>query len=444
MSSKRLIIIGGVAAGPSAAFKAKRVKPDLEVILFTEEEDLSYGSCGLPYFISGIIGDRKKLVARTVKAFTDAGIDVRLKTRVEGVDSKEGVVFAGGEKFSYDSLIIATGASPIIPPFEGKDLEGVFTLRSVKDGERIRDFISKESPEKAVIVGAGYIGVEMAESFAELGLKVSLVELMPQILINMDADMAELVERELKAKGVEVLTSTKVLGFEGRERVERVITDKGDINTDLVLLAIGVKPNSELAKEAGLALGPKGAIDVNRRMETSVPGIYAAGDCADAFHLVSGKKVYIPLGTTANKQGRIAGNNAAGGEYAVFPGVVGTAIAKVFDLEIARTGLSSVEADKEGFSFKSALIKSRTAAGYYPGASSIAVKLLAEEKTGRIIGGQIVGGRGSGMRINAIAMAVSNGMRIWEFAYADLAYAPPFSPVWDPLLVAGPKLLREF
>ncbi|MCD6362815.1 MAG: FAD-dependent oxidoreductase [Synergistetes bacterium] len=440
----RLIIIGGVAAGPSAAFKAKRVNSDLDVLLFTDEEDLSYGSCGLPYFIGGVIEDRKKLIARTVNAFKDAGIDVKTGVRVEGIDPKEGVVFAGGEKFRYDSLVIATGASPILPPFEGRNLKGIFTLRSVKDGERIKDFISKESPERAVIVGAGYIGVEMAESFASLGLKVSLVELMPQILINMDVDMAELVEKELESRGVELLTSTKVLGFEGRERVERVITDKGKIDADLVLLAIGVKPNSELAKDAGLALGPKGAIDVNRRMETSASGVYAAGDCADAFHLVSGRKVYIPLGTTANKQGRIAGNNAAGGEYALFPGVVGTAIAKVFDLEIARTGLSSFEAKSEGFSFKSALIKSRTAAGYYPGASSIAVKLLAEEKTGRIIGGQIVGGRGSGMRINALAVAVSNGMRIWEFAYADLAYAPPFSPVWDPLLVAGQKLLREF
>lgn len=441
---KRLVVIGGVAAGPSAAFKAKRTNPDLEVLLITDEEELSYGACGLPYLISGKIPERGKLIARGVEAFKKSGIEVKLKTKAEAINpDKRLVLLSTGEKISYDYLVIATGASSIVPPLEGLNLKGVFTLRTLKDGDRILSYIKGESPKKAVIVGGGYIGVEMAESFSYLGMKVTLAELMPQILINMDMDIAEKVEKYLKDKGVEVLTSTKVLGFEGRERIERVITDKGKIDADIALLAIGVKPNSGLAKEAGLALGPKGSIDVNSLMETSVPGIYAAGDCADATHLVTGKKVYIPLGSTANKQGRVAGSNVAG-ERAVFPGVVGTAIAKVFDMEIARTGLSSEEAKSEGLKFKSSLIEAHTTAGYYPGGSPIWVKLIAEEGTGRLLGGQIFGGPGSGMRINALAIAVSMGMKIWDFAYADLAYAPPFAPVWDPLLIAAQNLLREY
>ncbi len=441
--NKRLIVIGGVAAGPSAAFKAKRTNPELEVILFTDEEDVSYGACGLPYFISGKISDRGKLVAREPIHFKKAGIDLKLKSHVDEIDLARSLVISGGEKFNYDYLVIATGARPIVPPLDGVNLEGVFVLRTLRDGEKILDYIKRESPKKVAIVGAGYIGVEMAESFYSLGMKVFLIELMPQILINMDEDMAGIVERYLREKGIEVLTSTKVLGFEGVKKVERVVADKGKIDVDMVLLAIGVKPNSEIAKEAGLALGPKGAIDVNELSETSVPGVYAAGDCADVVHLVTGKKAYIPLGSTANKQGRVAGSNVAG-ERSVFPGVVGTAIAKVLDLEIARTGLSSAEAKSEGFSFKESVIESHTVAGYYPGGSSITVKLLAEDKTGRILGGQIVGGPGSGMRINPVAVAVSKGMKVWEFAYVDLAYAPPFAPVWDPLLIAAQNLLKEY
>ncbi|KUK14610.1 MAG: FAD-dependent pyridine nucleotide-disulfide oxidoreductase, partial [bacterium 42_11] len=382
---EKLVVIGGVAAGPSAAFKAKRTNPDLEVLLITDEEDLSYGACGLPYLISRKISERRRLVARDVEAFRKGGIDVRLKTRVEKIDVNGRFVVAGGENIRYDYLLIATGASPLIPPFEGVNLDGVFTLRTLRDGDRIIDYIRRENPWKAVIVGAGYIGVEMAESFASLGMRVTMVELMPHILINMDGDIAEKVENYLRENRVEVLTSTKVLGFEGKRRVERVITDKGKIEADIVLLAIGVRPNSELAKEAGLALGPKGSIDVNNLMETSVPGIYAAGDCADAVHLVTGKKVYIPLGSTANKQGRVAGSNIAG-ERAIFPGVVGTAIAKVMDMEIARTGLSVEEAKAEGLKIKTSLIESHTTAGYYPGGSSISVKIVAEEETGRILG----------------------------------------------------------
>ncbi|MCS7233540.1 MAG: FAD-dependent oxidoreductase [Synergistetes bacterium] len=440
---KRLVVIGGVAAGPSAAFKAKRTNPDLEVLLITDEEDLSYGACGLPYLICEKISHRRSLIARDVEAFKRSGIEVMLKTRVESIDVNNKLVSAGAKKIPYDFLVIATGASSIVPPFEGINLDGIFTLRTLRDGDKIIDFIRREAPKRAVIVGAGYIGVEMAESFFSLGIKVTLIELMPQILINMDFDMAEKVEKYLNSNGIDILTSTKVLGFEGTKRVERVITDKGKVETDMVLLAIGVKPNSELAKEAGLTLGPKGSIDVNNLMETSVPGVYAAGDCADALHLVTGKKVYIPLGSTANKQGRVAGSNAAG-ERAVFPGVVGTAIVKVLNMEVSRTGLSLSEAKSEGLKTKSSLIESHTTAGYYPGGSSIWVKIITEEGTGRILGGQIVGGPGSATRINVLAIAASAGMKIWDFAYADLAYAPPFAPVWDPLLIAAQSLLKEY
>ncbi len=441
---EKIVVIGGVAAGPAAASKAKRVNPKAEVSIFTDEGDISYGGCGLPYFIGKVIKERQTLIARTPEAFKKSGVEIHLNSRVEEIDVQRREIKVNGKKIPFDKAIIATGASAIVPPFEGLNNNGIFTLRTLKDGEKILKYLREKSPRNAVVVGAGYIGMEMAEALKEWDVKVTVVELMPQILINMDKDMAEIVEKEIKESGIDVLTSTKVMGFEGDGNIKQVVTDKGKIETDFVLLSIGVKPNSELAREAGIKLGPKGSIDVNRQMETSAEGIYAAGDCADAYHIVTGEKTYIPLGTTANKQGRIAGNNAAGGKYTAFPGVVGTAIAKVLELEIARTGLSTVEAERAGFKVKSSYIKAHTTAHYYPGGKDVHVKLIAEEGTGRLIGAQIVGGKGSGLRIDALSMAVTNGMRIWDFAYSDFAYAPPFSPVWDPVLIAAQNLLKSF
>ncbi len=441
---EKIVVIGGVAAGPAAASKAKRVNPDAEVSLFTDEDDISYGGCGLPYLIGKIIKERQTLIARTPEAFEKSGVKINLKSRVEEIDIQKREIKVNGRKVPFDKAIISTGASAIVPPLEGLNNEGIFTLRTLKDGEKIVEYLKTKSIKRAVIVGAGYIGMEMAEALKEWGIKVTVVELMPQILINMDKDMADIVERQMKENGIEILTSTKVMGFEGNGSVQYVLTDKGKIETDFVLMSIGVKPNSELAKDAGIRLGPKGSIDVNRKMETSAEGIYAAGDCADAYHIVTEEKVYIPLGTTANKQGRIAGNNAAGGRYTAFPGVVGTAIAKVLELEIARTGVSSIEAARAGFKVKTSYISAHTTAHYYPGGKEIHVKLIAEEGTGKLIGAQIVGGKGSGLRIDALSMAVTNGMRIWDFAYSDFAYAPPFSPVWDPVLIAAQNLLKAF
>jgi len=446
--NSKLVVIGGDAAGMSAASKVRRTQKDREIVVFERGRHTSYAACGMPYYIAGQVSDVDRLIARKPEVFRkNQNIDVRIRHEVIRIDA-EGryVVVRDLEKEtefreSWDELLIATGARPVRPDLPGMDAEGVFSLSILQTGIDVYKFIEKNKPKKAVIVGGGYIGIEMAEALLARGMEVSLVDMAPQVMPTMDGEMASLISDYMRDEGVDVHLEEKLerLEQDGSGRVKAVVTDRQTHPADVVITGIGVQPNSGLAKEAGLELGVRDAIRVDKRMQASVPDIWAAGDCAESHHLITGEPTFIALGTVANKHGLVAGTNISGGD-AEFPGVLGTAITKFNDMEIARTGLSEKEAESLGHTFKTATIEARTRSGYYPGSASITVKLVAEEATGRLLGGQIVGMQGAGKRIDTIATALTAGMTAQNIMDLDLSYAPPFSPVWDPVQIAARKL----
>lgn len=343
----------------------------------------------------------------------------------------------------YDQLLVATGAVPVCPNLPGADAVPVCGVNTLQSGIELRRLLDEGNATKGVVVGGGYIGLEMAEALVRRGLEVSLVARSPQVMGTLDDDMGQLVSQALRDFGVTLYLEEAITGFEttGR-RVTGVVTDKRNLPADVVILGLGVRPNTALAVTAGIPLGEKGAIRVNERMETGIAGIWAAGDCAESFHLVSRRPFYIALGTVANRQGRVAGINLGGG-YATFPGVVGTAVTKICHVEVARTGLQEKELRKLGIEWVSAVIKSRTKAGYFPGAGEITVKVLAERGSGRLLGGQIVGMEGSAKRIDTLATALHVGLTVEEMINLDLGYAPPFSPVWDPVVTAAREAAKK-
>ncbi len=439
--SEKLVIVGGVAAGMSAASKARRLKPDLNIVVYTDDKYISYAGCGLPYFIGGRVEQINSLIARSAEDFARQNIQVKTLMQVKEIrpESKTIYIHDFMEKVTlkenYGSLIIASGARSFVPPIDGTELPGIFSLRTINDSLKIKSFLLKNKPHKAVVIGGGYIGLEMVENLLEIGCQVSLLERAAHIIPNMDEDMAQILTRYLESKGVEVRTGESVNGFYGNGSLAGVYTDKGEIPADFVLLSIGVQPNSEVAAAAGIELGVKNAIRVNARMETNIKSIYAAGDCATTMHLLSGDEVYIPMGTTANKQGKVAGENAAGGN-ASFKGVLGTGVVRVIEMEISRTGFSENECKQLGINYTVSSIKSKTAAHFCPVSRDIYLKLLMDKSTRRLIGAQIVGFSGAGMRIDMLAVAMTVGATIEDLIDMDLAYSPPFSPVWDPVLVA--------
>ncbi|OGP74624.1 MAG: hypothetical protein A2V86_06920 [Deltaproteobacteria bacterium RBG_16_49_23] len=446
---KRLLVIGGVAAGPKAAAKAKRCDPRMEIVIYQGEEEISYAGCGLPYFISGVIKERDDLISRTPGQFAQDGIKVQKNRQIKEIDVKNrrisGLKIGSGDTFTdhFDHLVLATGAFPIRPKMEGIDLGHVFYLRSIFDADAILQAIGSKSIRNAVIAGGGYIGLEMAESLIHLGKNVTIVELAPQILTLFDEDFASILRQYLKSKGVQIFTSERIEALKGSAgKVTHVQTAARELETDAVLMSLGIRPQVELAKNAGLRIGETGAIWVNEKMETSVPGIYAAGDCVETTHLVTGKSTWIPLGSTANKQGRVVGVNVCGGNDA-FPGVMGTTIFKTFDFNVAKTGLSMKEAKKEGFHPVQAIVRGFDRAHYYPGKKESTLKVIADRETGRILGGQAVGEGPSDKFIDTLAMALHGKMTCRELASVDLAYAPPFSPVLSPVIVAANVLLNK-
>lgn len=342
---------------------------------------------------------------------------------------------------SWDELLIATGASPIVPEIADINAKGIFALSSLQSGIDVFNYIEKHKPAKAVIIGGGYIGIEMAEAFLDRSMEVSLLDMAPQVMISMDQDMAGIIPSYMEKEGVKVYLEEKLVEFEADEdgKIKSVITDKHHLKADIVILGMGIKPNSELAAAAGIKLGAKDAIHVSKRLETSVPNIWAAGDCAESFHLLTEKQVHIALGTLANKYGQVAGVNISDGN-AVFPDVLGTAITKFRDLEISRTGLSEKEAKDLNIEIKTTVIDASTLSGYFPGTGKMSVKLIVEKESGRILGGQIVGASKSAKRIDTIATAITASMTAQHLADLDLAYAPPFSPVWDPVQIAARTL----
>jgi NADPH-dependent 2,4-dienoyl-CoA reductase/sulfur reductase-like enzyme len=444
--TERMVIIGGDAAGMSAASQAKRLAGDtLQVLAFERGAHSSYSACGIPYWVAGDVGDGEQLVARTPEAHRANGIDLRMLTDVEGIDIGAGTVevrdLASGRRYreSFDHLVIATGAVPVRPPLPGCDATGVFGVQTLDDGAALLAGLERLRPQRAVVIGGGYIGVEMAEALARRQVAVTVVDQAPQPMSTLDPDMGELVHQAMEELGIDVHTGTAVTGFDtdGDSRIRSVLTDGGAVAADVVVLGLGVRPDTALAAQAGLPLGDHGGIRTD--MQLRVLGheqVWAGGDCVEVLNLVSGQYQHVPLGTHANKHGRVIGHNVAG-SYATFPGVVGTAVSKVYDLEIARTGLRERDAAHAGFGYVTVTIRSGTRAAYFPGTQRLTVKMTAERHTGRLLGAQIVGNQGSAKRIDTAATALWNHMTVEEMTALDLAYAPPFSPVWDPILVAA-------
>ena len=441
---ERLIVIGGDAAGMSAASQARRSRSDLEIVVFESTPHTSYSACGIPYCVGGMVDGMESLIVRSPEKFrTKYDIDVRTMHEVVEIDISSRRVKArrldnGEEQLEpYDQLLIATGGAPFRPELPGIDAGGIYGVSTLQSGIELHRALESEKPGKVVIVGGGYIGLEMAEALLRRGSGISLVQRRSQVMGTLDPDMGSIISHGLRRMGVSLYLNESVQGFEvNKGRVTGVVTENRTLPAELVILGTGVRPNTGLAKAAGIPLGEQGAIRVNVRMQTETAGVWASGDCAESFHLVSRRPVYIALGTVANKHGRVAGINLGGG-YATFPGVVGTAVTKVCEMEVARTGLNEEEIARWGLECVSAKIEGLTRAGYYPDTGKITVKLLAEKGSGRLLGGQIVGGEGSAKRIDVIAAALHAGFTIEDMINLDLGYAPPFSPVWDPVLIAA-------
>ncbi len=397
-----------------------------------------------------MVDDWQLLIARSPQAFREKqGIDARVKHKVAEIDLSQRQLLVEdlttGKSFKepFDQLLIATGASPIRPPIPNINAQGVFVLNTLQSGLELSSALAEKKIKEIVIIGGGYIGLEAAENFVRRGLTVTIIEKMPQLMPTLDPDMAALLIKPLEEAGVKIYLNEALTALEASAgEVKAVVTTARTLAADLVLLALGVRPNSSLAKAAGIPLGPTGGIKVNARLQTEVPQIWAAGNCAETFHLVSGRPFFVALGTVANKQGRIAGLNIAGGQ-ATFPGVVGTALVKVGHLEVARTGLQEKEIQELGLAYVAAKIEAQTRPRYYPGTGPITVKIFAEKGSGRLLGGQIVGAEGAGKRIDTIATALQARLNIEDFLNLDLGYSPPFSPVWDPVLIAARQLVHQ-
>ena len=443
--TERLVVIGGDAGGMTAASQARRLKsPDeLEIVAFERGGFTSFSACGIPYYLGGVVEDFDSLIVRGPEEFMEKSqIDARLHHEVTGIDlDKRAVTVRSPEGEStegFDQLMVATGGTPARFDWPGIDSDGIFGVQVLDDAVAIKKALD-EGPKTAVVVGGGYIGLEMAEAFVNRGLQVTLIEAAPQPMSTLDPDMGALVAESLRGLGVTVQCGEPVTGFEAAAgRVNAVVTENATYPADIVALGLGTRPNAALAEAAGIPIGPSGGIKVDRRMHTEIDGVWSAGDCAEKFHRVSRQPVAIALGTHANKEGRVAGINIGGG-YATFPGVVGTAVAKVCGVEVARTGLKEQEAIDAGFEIVTAVVDSTTRAGYFPGAAPIKTKMIVERRSGRLLGAQIIGEQDAAKRIDAIAMALWNEMTVDHMMHVDLSYAPPFAPVWDPILITARK-----
>ena len=447
---ERLVIIGGVAAGAKAAAKARRMRPDLDIVIYQDEEEVSYSACGQPYVLSGVIANRDKIIIRRPHEFVADGIRVLTRHRVEAVDVSARQIqvtdLRGNAQHStgYDRIIFATGARPIIPAVPGVELQGVLTLRAIADVDRFKAAIATLKPNRAAIIGAGYIGLELAETFQALNIATTIIEKSEHILPRFDSEMAAQVSTHVQEHKVELITGQGLVEINGNNgRVASVTTETGLLrDVDLVVLAIGVRPNTELARAGGIAIGATGAIAVNRHMQTQIPDVFAAGDCCETVHRITGETTWLPLGDIANLQGRVAGENAAGGN-ASFPGILGTAIFKAFEFNVASTGLSESAAQRAGYEVVSVQLNLPDRARYYPGGSQLAIKLVADKRDGRLLGAQAIGTGKADKMIDIAATALLGKLTCAELENADLAYAPPFSPVLSPMITAASVIMSK-
>lgn len=443
-----LLIIGGDAAGMGAASQARRIDKSISIAVLEKGEYVSYAACGMPYYISGDIDEYNSLIIidkdefiskRNIQVFSGAeAVGADLKTRSITVRS------SGREDvYTYDRLVIATGTSAALPPFNGADLQGTMILKSLPDAIRIRQHIDNVKPGSAVIIGAGLIGLELTEAFVKKGIKVTLIEKADGVAPAFSGEFRELIRRTLEEKQVRVLTGagvTEVTGVQGNFTVN---TDKGIFKTEVVVVSAGVRPNTLFLKDTGLELMQNGSIIVDEKCSTSIPGVWAAGDCASVKNLITGKTDFIPIATNANKQGRVAGLQAAGVKTELFKGATGTQMVKIFELEAAKTGLNKQDALKHGIETIEEFIEWKSRAGYYPGTQPIIIKLIVRSDNRKVVGAEIAGTDGAALRINPVAVAIACGMAVEDLAYADFGYSPPFAPVWDPVIAAAQNFIKR-
>lgn len=439
----RIVIIGGVAAGMSAAAKAKRMAKNSEVIVYEKGSVVSFGACGLPYYVGDFFDNPKGMIARTPEQFRKSGVEVNINHEVLKVDPEKKIVIVKNLetdevfKSSYDKLMVATGANSVLPPVEGlKTLKNIFTLKSIDDGIDLKKAMMKEENKEVLVIGAGYIGIEVVEAAKKLGKNVRVIQRGKRVMsASFDCEITDLMEEEIRSHGVDLHLEEVVKKIEGNGVVEKVITDKGKYRVDIVVIATGVRPATGFLEGTGIEMD-RGAVIIDEEGKTSVDSIYSAGDCAVVYHKVRKKNVYIPLATTANKIGRIVGENLAGAKNK-FTGTLGSACIKVMDLEAGRTGITERDAELDGINYKTILVKDKNQTNYYPGQENIFVKLIYDAETKVILGGQIIGKNGAVLRVDVIAMAVAAEMKTSELGMMDFCYAPPFARTWDVLNVSG-------
>ncbi|MGL5256941.1 MAG: CoA-disulfide reductase [Proteocatella sp.] len=437
----KVVVIGGVAAGMSAASKIKRIDNSTEVVVYEKGGYLSYGACGLPYYVGGFNHDYTKMIARSREEFEKSGIKTHLHHEVLKVVPSEKKLLVRnhdtGDIFidSYDKLMVSTGAYAVKPPIEGIDKQGIYQLKTLEDGLKLKEIAESPHIKNVVVVGGGYIGIECVDAFLHMNKNVTCVEFADRILMPFDKELSELAEEELRAKGAVLKTSEKVVSIKGTDRVSSVVTDKGEYSADLVVLSIGVRPATDFLKDTGIQMAPNGALIVDRELRTSIPDIWAAGDCSLVYHKGLEENSFLALGTVANKCGRIAGENIMG-SHTKFVGALGSAAIKVCDIELGRTGLGEAEAKRLAIKYKTVVIEAYDHPAYYPDQTPIRIKLIYEEGSKKLLGAQTAGKKGAVLRVDVFAVAIHNKMTTDELGMTDLVYAPPFAGVWDAIHIA--------
>lgn len=439
----KVVIIGGDAAGMSAASKLKRLRPDAEIIVYEMSGETSYGACGLPYYISGANDEINRIRIRRPEQFIESGIKVKTFHKVIKVNTKEKSLLvknlSSGEEITdtYDRLVVASGASPVIPPFQERNLRNIFTLKSINDAENICERAVSKDTKNAVIVGAGYIGLELAEAFWNRGLHVDIIEAESVPMRSMDEEFAEIIKETLKEHGVELHLSERVQSFQGDEAVQTVVTDKGSYPAELVVICAGVRPNTGFLADTNVILAENGAVEVDERMQSSDPDVFAAGDCATIKNKITGKSVYLPLGTNANKQGKVLGE-VLGGKDTKLEGVLGTSMCRVINLELARTGINMADAERAGIPCKFVITDAMNCPPYFPEKHCmVKVKLFYNPENNVVLGAQLAGKYGAGTRIGVCAVAVETGITCEKLAMLDFGYSPTMAAIWDPVQVAA-------
>lgn len=448
MNHYDLIVIGGDGAGMGAASQARRINSNISIAVFERGEYVSYAACGMPYYISGDINDHRKLIAIDVDEFINKkNIHINRQSEVIKVDlAKKNIKVrsaTGIADYSYSKIIIATGATAAIPTIPGIDSRNVFVLRSLRHGIDIKNYITEKKPKTAVLIGGGFISLELSETFTKMNIRCTIIEKFDSVASLMSPEIRQLIVDKLSEKVVEIKTGTTINSIKPEGDNLTVSTDKGDFKADFIVVSTGAKPNTSLFIDSGLAMMDNGAIIIDERCRTNIKDVFAAGDCCTVKNLITCKDDYMPMATTANKQGRVAGLQAVNVTTEIFKGAIGSQMMKVCDLEAAKTGFNRSDAEKHGIKVIDQFVEWRSRAGYYPGSSKIHVKLTVREDNRKIIGGEIAGTDNAALRINTVAAAVTAGMTIEDFAYLDTGYSPPFSPVWDPVIAAAQNFIKR-